>query len=290
MADWDFYSDNAQKVVRLVNLINYQTVPTEEAKFTESDHLSDEEEERESLDLSKKADKEFQDMKILLQPVADYLRSNVFGQDPIARQELVIRQDLKVFGKCDFSTPKAIVEMKSLYSKRSLRELSDLYRGQLYVTANNRDCYLLVAQGRKVSIYRVSFRPFGSVFPRRGYASARYTPEELAQKHVECPDGDKFCRYCGARFMEAAPSQKETPAPKQPEAPAPSKGLSEPISNPKPLEAKEKTISAAEELKDSADDDSGDIVFPEPPADRVYLMSALMRSSLLLMKLSISSI
>ena len=183
MADWDFYSDNAQKVVRLVNLINYQTVPTEEAKFTESDHLSDEEEERESLDLSKKADKEFQDMKILLQPVADYLRSNVFGQDPIARQELVIRQDLKVFGKCDFSTPKAIVEMKSLYSKRSLRELSDLYRGQLYVTANNRDCYLLVAQGRKVSIYRVSFRPFGSVFPRRGYASARYTPEELAQKH-----------------------------------------------------------------------------------------------------------
>ena len=87
--------------------------------------------------------------------------------------------------------------------------------------------------------------------------------------HAECPDEDKFCRYCGARFMEAAPIKAEALAPKQPEAPAPSKVPSEPVSSPKPLKANEEAASAAKELEDAADDD---VDFPKPPADRVYLM------------------
>ena len=79
-----------------------------------------------------------------IKPLADYLKANIFKDNRIMTQELVVSKDRKVLALCDLSDSKNVVEIKT---KRVLEAedgtiINDLAE-QLYYQANGRNLYVL---------------------------------------------------------------------------------------------------------------------------------------------------
>lgn len=72
-----------------------------------------------------------------MNPLIDYIKKQIFKNETIICQELVINKKDNVMAKCDLSSSKLILEIKGFNSK------IDDFKYQLYYEADNRDIYLL---------------------------------------------------------------------------------------------------------------------------------------------------
>ena len=82
-----------------------------------------------------------------IKPVADYLRANIFKDNKIMTQEIVISEDRKVLTLCDLSDTRNVVEIKTTnYVLDNANNLSESIARQLYFQAKGRDAYVLSIQ------------------------------------------------------------------------------------------------------------------------------------------------
>lgn len=93
----------------------------------------------------------------------EYIGKEVFKNKPVKSQELVINDDLKVFGFTDFSNECACMEMKfgNSYILEAMKghdhPLTDMHKYQFYVLSNGRPMYLLVGNNTFFFLYKLSF-------------------------------------------------------------------------------------------------------------------------------------
>ncbi len=73
-----------------------------------------------------------------ISPLIDYIKNDIFNNQEISSQELVINSKDNVLAVCDLSTIDTVMEIKTSYHK----EL-DFHKYQLYYQANGRDIYIL---------------------------------------------------------------------------------------------------------------------------------------------------
>lgn len=98
-----------------------------------------------------------------------YLKGNVFHGGKVTYRELVKMESLKSYGYCDFSSISSSLTVKVRkvpYREEKEKQMSDLYTYQMYVTSDVRSTYLLLAYDQKLTLYKVSFYPYGTVYKR----------------------------------------------------------------------------------------------------------------------------
>ena len=91
-------------------------------------------------------------------PLISYIKSQIFNNEKILSQELVLNKDDNVMAKCDLSSNNAILEIKAFNGNDI-----DKFKYQLYYEANGRDIYLLqtfwlanIKNGLKFTIYKAN--------------------------------------------------------------------------------------------------------------------------------------
>ncbi|WP_373437811.1 3'-5' exonuclease [Metamycoplasma equirhinis] len=102
----------------------------------------------------KEEDKEYirsvnQVTKIIIEaikPVADYLKTSVFGNNKIMSQELAISKDHKVLALCDLSDCNNVVEIKTYGVLSDDTHIRPELAKQLYYQANGRNTFVLSLQ------------------------------------------------------------------------------------------------------------------------------------------------
>lgn len=87
--------------------------------------------------LEKELNSTILELKERLLPLIGYIKSDVFNNERVLAQELVVHDDMNIMALCDFSSRDAVLEIKtaSWDAKR--------YAEQLYYEANGRDAYIL---------------------------------------------------------------------------------------------------------------------------------------------------
>lgn len=77
-------------------------------------------------------------LKKEIQPLINYISKNIFKNQKIFSQELVIDKENKILALCDLSNKDAILEIKTNYNLNI-----DPFKEQLYYESNGRTCYIL---------------------------------------------------------------------------------------------------------------------------------------------------
>lgn len=98
-------------------------------------------------------------LKKNIEPLIKYIRKNIFNNEEILSQELVISKDKRVLALCDLSNQKSILEIKTFaFNLKSMQY-------QLYYESNGRDCYVLNIDWSKLPnrlifiISKIEFKP-----------------------------------------------------------------------------------------------------------------------------------
>ena len=86
-----------------------------------------------------------------------FIKEEIFQSQEIKTQELIINDQLKIFGFADFSNEAACLEMK--FSDRMIddKKIANKYKYQLYVLSNRRPTYLLIGGYTKFIVLKVKF-------------------------------------------------------------------------------------------------------------------------------------
>lgn len=102
-------------------------------------------------------------IKSEISPLINFLKEEIFDNEEILTQEVIINNNLKAFGNCDFSNKTSCLEMKfgnqffdEVTNKINKTKL-DQHKYQYFVTSNGRYCYLLIGAYFTFRIYKVSF-------------------------------------------------------------------------------------------------------------------------------------
>lgn len=77
-------------------------------------------------------------LKSQFEPLIEYISKEIFHDEKIMSQELVIYEEENILALCDLSSANTVMEIKTHY-RADFYE----YREQLYFEANGRECYLL---------------------------------------------------------------------------------------------------------------------------------------------------
>lgn len=100
-------------------------------------------------------------IKAEIKPLIDFIKNDIFDNEHIISQELVINKEDNVMAKCDLSTENKIMEIKAFNID------VERIRYQLYYEARGREIYILqtfwntnLKQGLKFVIYKVTPREF----------------------------------------------------------------------------------------------------------------------------------
>ncbi len=93
-----------------------------------------------------------------ISPLITYIKKQIFNNEEILSQELVLNENDNVMAKCDLSSNNTILEIKA-FNDNDI----DKFKYQLYYEANGRDIYLLqtfwranIRKGLKFTIYKVN--------------------------------------------------------------------------------------------------------------------------------------
>ena len=93
-----------------------------------------------------------------ISPLIAYIKNQIFNNEEILSQELVLNENDNVMAKCDLSSNNTILEIKA-FNDNDI----DKFKYQLYYEANGRDIYLLqtfwranIRKGLKFTIYKVN--------------------------------------------------------------------------------------------------------------------------------------
>lgn len=113
------------------------------------------------------------DLEKLLAPYAEKWKESLFHNAEVSAHELVKQEPLHSFGYCDFSSlsTSLTLKVKKTPFKDGVskeQQMSDYYAYQMYVTSNLRSSYLLLIEKDKMSLYKVSFLPYGTIYKREG--------------------------------------------------------------------------------------------------------------------------
>lgn len=91
-------------------------------------------------------------------PLISYIKSQIFNNEKILSQELVLNENDNVMAKCDLSSNNTILEIKAFNGNDI-----DKFKYQLYYEANGRDIYFLqtfwsvnIKNGLKFTIYKAN--------------------------------------------------------------------------------------------------------------------------------------
>lgn len=91
-------------------------------------------------------------------PLISYIKNQIFNNEKILSQELVLNKNDNVMAKCDLSSNNTILEIKAFNGNDI-----DKFKYQLYYEANGRDIYLLqtfwsvnIKNGLKFTIYKAN--------------------------------------------------------------------------------------------------------------------------------------
>lgn len=83
-------------------------------------------------------------LKDELKPTFDFIKNNVFVDEEILSQELVLSENDKVLAICDLSSKSAVMEIKTVYpSSSNIGYLDSKITYQLFYQAKGRDAYYL---------------------------------------------------------------------------------------------------------------------------------------------------
>lgn len=77
-------------------------------------------------------------LKEEIEPLLKYIKENIFKNQSILSQELIIHKDKNILALCDLSNADAILEIKTFFV-RNFDKLSN----QLFYESNGRDCYVM---------------------------------------------------------------------------------------------------------------------------------------------------
>jgi DNA polymerase III epsilon subunit-like protein len=148
-----------------------------------------------------------ENIKKQLEPIVEFIKSEIFGGEKILSQELVIHEGDNTLALCDLSTRNAILEIKT----RSRAE-PDECKEQLYYEANGRECYLLRVNWSRmpeifaIEILKIAFlrsKPEGKKSDSRKKSSGVLEPKDFESGQMEClrydPEEDLVilrCRDC----------------------------------------------------------------------------------------------
>jgi DNA polymerase III epsilon subunit-like protein len=93
-----------------------------------------------------------------ISPLIEFIKNEIFNNEEILSQELVLNENDNVMAKCDLSSDNKILEIKA-FNDNDI----DKFKYQLYYEANGRDIYLLqtfwfanIKKGLKFTIYKVN--------------------------------------------------------------------------------------------------------------------------------------
>lgn len=96
-------------------------------------------------------------------PLIEFIKHNIFRDKEILTQEVIVNDDLKAFGYCDFSNEQASLEMKfgdQFYDEWS-DEINEIklsqHKYQYLITSNGRESYVLIGSYFTFRIYKVNF-------------------------------------------------------------------------------------------------------------------------------------
>lgn len=93
-----------------------------------------------------------------------FIKEEIFKSQQIKTQELVVNDQLKIFGYTDFSNNHAVLEMKFVQDCSKINDLNEInnyinrYRYQLYLNTKERPTYLLIGSYEKFLIFRIKFK------------------------------------------------------------------------------------------------------------------------------------
>lgn len=77
-------------------------------------------------------------LKKEIQPLVEYISNNIFNNQKIFSQELVIHKEKNILALCDLSNDNTVLEIKTNYNLNI-----DQFKEQLYYESNGRTCYIL---------------------------------------------------------------------------------------------------------------------------------------------------
>jgi DNA polymerase III epsilon subunit-like protein len=107
--------------------------------------------------IEKQINKCVKELKLLLEPLVQYLQKDLFKTRKIYSQELVISEDNKILALCDLSNENTVLEIKTFSLKL------DKVKYQLYYESKGRDTYILnidwlnIKKGIEITISKVKF-------------------------------------------------------------------------------------------------------------------------------------
>lgn len=93
---------------------------------------------KEDKDLIDSVNKTINQLRDNIKPLIDYIKEDIFKNEEIYSQELVINKGMNVCAKCDLSNKHAILEIKTGY-----RIDIDSFKYQLYFESDNRPVYIM---------------------------------------------------------------------------------------------------------------------------------------------------
>ena len=96
------------------------------------------------IEIIEKVNKSIGELRNNIKPLIKYLKKEIFKNDDIFSQELVISQDKKVLALCDLSNDTSVMEIKTYIPK------IENIKYQLYYESKGRDCYLLYIDWSKM--------------------------------------------------------------------------------------------------------------------------------------------
>ena len=123
-------------------------------------------------------------LKERLSPLIEYIRNDIFHEEEIQSQELVVNQKYNVLALCDLSTKSTVMEIKSN------NESANEYKEQLFFQSNGRTCYYLSMDRQKDPmtlqvdgvVFKISLVIFGT---KEGYnnVSKPVKPKKTRNAH-----------------------------------------------------------------------------------------------------------
>lgn len=142
--DWKFLCNNKKKLIKL-------------GQFSYEPKKKD---EKYRAEVKKVATK----VKTKIKKLITFIKKNIFQLQEIKTQELIVNEQLKIFGNTDFSNEHAVLEMKFVQNYAKINDINKVndyinrYKYQLYVTARERPVYLLIGSYEKFLVLRVKFK------------------------------------------------------------------------------------------------------------------------------------
>ncbi len=146
-----------------------------------------------------------------IKPLIDFIKHDIFNDELIMSQELVINKEDNVLAKCDLSTDDKILEIKGFNID------VEKMKYQLYYEANGREIYILqtfwrtnLKQGLKFVIYKVIPKEYTRKIPDRTKSILKWKQafeKKINNKNLEVieyqnseSDVKMRCKICGMEW------------------------------------------------------------------------------------------